>query len=82
MKLFSWHFVFGGRREGNDMLWTLKKDKNRVLRNCLNTCKKSLLDLQVTLRQSDREPIKIISEARIQVGRTLINLNRVLEKLK
>lgn len=43
--------------------------------------KKTLLDLQVTLK-SDENPVKIISEARIKVGRSLIAINKILDKLK
>jgi len=63
-------------------MWPFKKDKNRVLKNCLNAHKKNLMDIQATLRQTDRDPVKIISKARIQIGRTLHAIDRVLENLK
>jgi len=58
-----------------------RKNKKESLKNCLEMSKKTLLDLQVTLK-SDENPVKIISEARIKVGRSLIAINKILDKLK
>ena len=63
-------------------MWPFRKNKNQGLKNCLNTHKKSLLDLQATLKQANRDPVRIISEARIQIARTLNNIDRILEHLK
>ena len=62
-------------------MWPFNKDKNGLLKNCLNTSKKTLLDLQATCLKNNN-PVAIINDLRFQIAKSLITINKILDNLK